>query len=98
VISNLAQGEQGGRRGGQGELSDLASITAYTKRTYTSLYTFHSRRFPGSFTGRQNRRRCLLRPVEAHYEVNRAVRRGEPVRFFARELIAKVSGFTLTLD
>jgi len=48
---------------------------------HASLYAFHTRRFPSAFAGRKDGRRFCLRPVEAHDEVDRAVRGGEPVGF-----------------
>jgi hypothetical protein len=38
-------------------------------------------RFPSAFARRKDGRRFCLRPVEAHDEVDRAVRGGEPVGF-----------------
>ena len=51
-------------------------------RGVDGLVCFHDTgRLPGAFTGREDGRRLCLRPVEAHDEVDRVVRRGQPVGF-----------------
>jgi hypothetical protein len=67
---------QRGRKEFAGQLGYPAMHEAHA-----SLYAFHTRRFPSAFAGRKDGRRFCLRPVEAHDEVDRAVRGGEPVGF-----------------
>lgn len=40
-----------------------------------------ARRLPRALAGRQDGRRFGLRPIQAHHEVDRAIRRGQPVVF-----------------
>jgi hypothetical protein len=49
------------------------------------LVCFHDAwRFPGAFSGREDRGRFGLGPVESHDKINEVVRRGEPVALFVR--------------
>ncbi len=54
-------------------------------RASRCLLRDHYRRgFPRSIAGRENRWRSLFRPIQAHYHVDGAVGRGQPVRLLVR--------------
>src|SRR5437868_15173501 len=59
--------------------------TAHDFRSVMLLFYLHNAwRLPGSFAGRQDGGRFCFWPVEAHDEIDRVVRRGQPVTFLVR--------------